>query len=98
MRTSAVVLALAIVATSAGGQAQVMDENACRLQYLRGVQSNVAVTLISQACNFLASWSASMELNRGERIYNECLLRNLAGAQNDQAAILMAQACRGWRH
>ena len=92
MRVLAIMLALAAVAS--GAKAQVMDENACRLRYLPGVQSTLAVTLISDACNFLSTQSASMELNRRDRLYNECLLRSLAGAQNDQAANLIAQACR----
>lgn len=71
-----------------------MNESACQLQYLKGVQSNLAVSLIKGACNFLSLMSASMELNRRERLYNECLLRELSGVLNDQAAELVSQACR----
>jgi hypothetical protein len=87
-------LMLALIAASSGTHAQVMNESACRLQYLTGVQSTAAVLLIDQACNFLSTQSASMDLNRRDRLYNECLLRRLAGVQNDHAANLIAQACR----
>lgn len=75
-------------------QAQVMKESDCQLQYLRNVHSNQAVNLINGACNFLSTWSASMELSRNERLYNECLLKNLPGVANDHAAALVSQACR----
>lgn len=74
--------------------AQVLNETECRLEYLKGVQSNVAVGMINGACNFLSTWSASMELNRRERLYNECLLKNLQGVMNNHAAVLVASACR----
>jgi hypothetical protein len=85
---------LALVATSSGGQAQVMNESACRLQFLTNVQSPLAVNFINQACNFLSTQSSTMELNRRERVYNECLLRSLSGALSDPAANSIAQACR----
>jgi hypothetical protein len=74
--------------------AQIVDQNTCILQSIRGVQSNVAVGIINEACAFLSSMSASMDLNRNQRLYYQCLVQNLAGVQNDQAALLVQQACR----
>ncbi len=95
MRTLPLIIVVGILGTaSATLHAQVMKESDCQLQYLKNVQSNHAVNLINSACNFLSGWSASMELSRNERLYNECLLRELSGVQNDQAAALVQQACR----
>lgn len=95
MRLPVFAIVFAVIGmTAAAAQAQVMKESDCQLQYLRNVHSKQAVDLINGACNFLSTWSASMELSRNERLYNECLLNNLPGAANDHAAALLAQACR----
>ena len=73
---------------------QVMNESDCQLEYLKGVQSTLAVNLIYGACRHLSNWSSTMELGRNERLYNECLLTKLQGVLNDQAATWVAQACR----
>jgi hypothetical protein len=91
------VLLLLLLSSAMGpavARAQVVDQNACILQSMRGVQSNVAVAYINEACNFLSTMSASMELNRSTRLYYQCMIQSLTGVQNDQAAVLVQQACR----
>lgn len=66
----------------------------CELKHLKHIRSSAAVALVRSACNFLSGWSATMELEKVERRYNECLLDELPGVLNDQAALLISQACR----